>query len=99
LSFSGTGIIWDWAQYLHAPYKVSYFAEGHGGELDTEEKKLGIREANLSYPHPGEYTDAETKIAAVINKPGIYELSAMVTFPGGRGVTGFVSGLMIEVYE
>lgn len=95
MTFGGQGI--DWKNFCNnsREYKVEYFADAKGtqGNLNLGHTLPGV---HLS-PSKTLYGEQDTKISAVINTPGIYELSCVVTFPNWSGYAGFIDGLMIEV--
>jgi hypothetical protein len=106
LSFRGTGSAWELMEFVGVQYEVVYYADRELGP--AENINLGTVSGTL-IPNKGTYGDPDTILKAVIKDPGIYELSAVVTFFAVnpvtqakwvvKGVTGFAEELVVQTYE
>jgi len=106
LSFKGAGSAWDLMEFVGVHYEIVYYADRELGP--AENIKLGTVTGILTPGH-GIYNDPETALKAVIKEPGIYELSAVVSFYAVhpvtgkkwvvKGITGFAEELVIQTYE
>lgn len=99
LSFTGTGSSFIGFENLATAYKVSYFLEGIGANAD--EVDLGEVDGNLVPTRGGAYNAADTKLQVLANtlQPGVYRAAGLVTFPDVPGMTGYVEGLLIQVFQ
>jgi len=106
LSFKGSGSAWELMEFVGVQYEIVYYADRELGP--AQNIHLGTKTGTL-IPGKSIYKDPETMHKAIIKEPGIYELSAVVSFfavnpaTGAKwvikGVTGFAEELVVQTYE
>ena len=95
--FDGSGLGFLGFEAASTAWTIQYFAEGIGAGAPVVD--LGAVNGTL-LPAGGPYTAPATtlSVAAGTLPVGVYNIACLVTFPTVPGMTGFVEGLVIQVY-